>query len=525
MENKSNILLKKEITLICIVLLFFLLIVSKLFYYCIIKYSRITNIYGDANYENFLKKRGDIVDKNGVLIATDVKVKDLFINKALIDDEKYTAKILSKVLNVKYLAILNKINSNKNKANLILIKKHILPKEEYNLWKSGLPCIVYEDELKRFYPHSNLFSHIIGYTDIDRNGISGLERYYDKLLKGNKQLKLTLDIRIQSILHDILKEAKNEYNANFAVGIISEVKTGNIISAVSIPDFNPNSNNKTDGNSMFNRITYGLYEMGSVFKTFSIANAIDNNIVTKNTIFDVSNPIKYNNFLIRDENHIKKAILTVKEIFAQSSNIGTVQIAKKVGINKELQFFENLGLLEKVNTDILEISLPIQPRIWKEINLYTISYGYGLAITPLHLIMATNAILNDGVYVSPRFSYEKKQVIKQVVSKKTSDVMKELFSETIKSGTGKNLLSINDYKIGGKSGTAIKMQKDGKYVRGINNKASFIAAFPINNPKYSVFVLIDSPTIDGKTGTGSSVGVPVIKKIIEKIIPVLGVNY
>lgn len=524
MENEDNILLKKEIVLIGVLVLFSLLIISRLFYYSIIKYNKITNIYSNENYGRNLKKRGDIVDRNNVLIATDIKVKNLFINKTLMDNDEYTAKVLSNILNVKYSTILNKIKSSKDKANLILIKKHVLPKEEYNLWKSDLSCIVYEDELKRFYPHGNLFSHIIGYTDIDRNGIAGLEKYYDNLLKNNKQLKLTLDIRIQSILREILKETKNKYGANFVVGIISEVKTGNVIAAVSIPDFNPNSNNKSDGNSMFNRITYGLYEMGSVFKTFSIAAAIHNNVVTKNTNFDVSNPIKYNNFLIRDENHIRKPVLTVKEIFAQSSNIGTVQIARKTGINRELQFFEDLGLLEKIDTDIPEVSLPIQPRIWKEINLYTISYGYGLAITPLHLITATNAILNNGIYISPRFSYQKEQITKRITSEKTSSVMKELFSETIKSGTGKSLLDIDDYKIGGKSGTAIKMQKDGKYVRGINNKASFIATFPINNPKYSVFVLVDSPTVDGKTGTGSSVGAPVIKEIIKQIIPVLGID-
>ena len=523
MENENSVLLKKELTIICIIVLFFFLIVARLFYYSIIKYRKVTNIYSNENHENSLQKRANIVDKNGVLIATDVKVKNLFINKTLIDDSKSTAKTLSKILDIKYSTILNKIKASKDKANLILIKKHVLPKEEYDLWKSNLSCILYEDELKRFYPHGNLFSHIVGYTDIDRNGIAGLEKYYDSFLKdNNKQLRLTVDIRLQSILHEILNNAVDKYKANFAVGIISEVKTGNVIASVSIPDFNPNSVQKSNGDKMFNRITYGLYEMGSVFKTFSIAGALENNIVTKNTLFDVANPIKYNSFLIRDENHIKKQTLTVKEIFSQSSNIGTVQIAKKTGINKELHFFENLGLLEKIDTDIAETSLPIQPRIWKEINLYTISYGYGLAITPLHLITATNAILNDGIYISPRFSYEKKQITKRVASSKTSNVMRELFNETIKSGTGKALLDINEYKIGGKSGTAIKMQKDGKYTRGINNKASFIASFPINNPKYTVFVFIDSPTIDGKTGTGSSVGAPVIKEIIKQIIPVLG---
>lgn len=522
--KKYDDILIKQLILVFVILSFFLLIISKLFYYCIIKYDKISDVYQNNNFNYSTRRRHDIVDKHDILIATDVKVKTLFINKSLIDNPKEVAKKLSKILNLNYSSILTKIKSSENKANLILIKKHILPKEELKLWNSDLPCIVFEDDLKRFYPQGNLFSHIVGYTDIDRIGISGIEKYYNNFLLDDKnsKLKLTFDIRIQSILRDILINSLEKYHANFAVGIISEVKTGNILAAVSVPDFNPNIIDVNDNNKMFNRITYGLYEMGSVFKTFSIASAIENNIVNKNTVFDVSNPIKYNNFMIKDENHIKKHNLTVKEIFAQSSNIGTVQIAKKVGIDRELAFFENLGLLEKIDTDISEISLPIQPRIWREINLYTISYGYGLAITPLHLITATNAIINDGIYISPRFSYEKNQITREITSKNTSKMMRELFSETITNGTGKYLLDINNYNLGGKSGTAIKMQKNGKYIRGINNKASFIVSFPMNDPEYTVFVLVDSPTVNGKTGTGSSVGAPIVKEVVKHIIPVLG---
>lgn len=525
MANKDDILLRKQIVLISVIILFFMLIVSRLFYFCVIEHNRVVDTYKFSNSEISFKKRNNIVDRNGILIATDIKVKTLFINKSLIDDPEHVAKVLSKTLDVKYSFILNKIKASKNKANLILIKKHILPKEEFGLWNSGLSCIVLEDDVKRFYPNKNLFSHIVGYTDIDGNGISGIEKYYNDFLsnKKNGNLKLTFDIRIQSIIRDILLKSKEKYNANFVVGIVSEIKTGNIIAAVSVPDFNPNLLNTADSDSMFNRITYGLYEMGSVFKTFSISAAIENKVVSKNSVFDVGNPIKYDNFTIKDENHIKKKSLTVKEIFAQSSNIGTVQIAKKTGVEKVLHFFEDLGLLEKIDVDIVETSLPIQPRIWKEINLYTISYGYGLAITPLHLVMATNAILNNGVYISPRFSYEKNQLIKKVVDSNTSKIMKELFSETIMNGTGKILLDINDYDIGGKSGTAIKMQKDGKYTRGIDNKASFIASFPMKDPKYTVLVFVDSPTVNGKTGTGSSVGAPIVKEIIQQIIPVIGI--
>ena len=499
------------LVILCICVLY-VIIVSRLFYFSVIKYE-------DKFDRISLKEnnRKNIVDKNGVVIASNIKVKNLYLNSDLIEDKDFIAKELSKILKLDYDFIYEKIDRPKNK--FVLIKKNIFPQDEYKIRHLPIASIVFEEDYLRFYPHSNLFSHVVGYVNGDKDGALGIEEYYDSYLKyyASDNLKLTLDVRIQEAMRDELLKAKEQYKANFMVGIIMETETGNILGMVSLPDFDPNDVKK-DSNT-FNFATYGNYELGSVFKVFTFANGIENAGLKKDTMFDVSNKIKYGNFVINDTRNItKKKKINLSEAFALSSNLVAVQIAEELGIKKQVKFFESIGLLEKLNLDIKQTVLPLQPRRWSEINLMTIAYGYGIAVSPLHVLSATNAILNNGFLVTPRFSYNfDKQIKKKIASDETSNIMRDLFYNTVEKGTAK-LVKIDGLRIGGKTGTARKNTKNG-YKEG-EHIVSFVGGFPIDKPKYSIIVIADRPKIDEDyDGTGGTVAASVAKEIILNALP------
>ncbi|MBR2141244.1 MAG: penicillin-binding protein 2 [Rickettsiales bacterium] len=510
-------LCSKVTIIISCVAIIFSVIVARIFYLTIIRYDKSFDkkIFYDPVY-----KRVDVVDRNNVVVASNIKVKTLYLNKDLIDNEKFIAKELSRTLDLDYDFIYKKI-TNKTKSKYILIKKNIFPAEENILRQLPIASLIFEDDLLRFYPHNNLFSHVLGYVDADKEGVIGIEEYYNDYLKNidNKPIKLTMDLRIQEALRDELLKAQEKYKANFVVGILMEIKTGNVLGMVSLPDFNPNK--IKDGDNTFNFATYGNYELGSVFKMFTFANAVENNLINENTKFDVSKELNFGNYVVKDIRSImSKKEITAKEGFSTSSNLVASQIAKRIGVDKQLKFFEELGLLEKLNININQRVLPLQPRKWRDINLITISYGYGIAVSPLHVISATNGILNDGKLITPRFTYDfDKQIAKQVVSHKTSVVMRQLFKNAVINGTGK-LVYIDGLNIGGKTGTARKNSKSG-YQEG-EHIASFVGAFPIDNPQYSIFVVADRPKVNSEQdGTGGGVATVIAREIILKALPFL----
>ncbi|MDR2760444.1 MAG: penicillin-binding protein 2 [Rickettsiales bacterium] len=461
---------------------------GRIFFLSVIAYSPITQKNRGALLENSLARRADIVDRNGKLLATDLKTKDLYLVRELLENEEDAAKQLANVLNLDEKYIYERITKSKSKN--ILIKRHILPPLEKRLRRLPIAALSFSNSLLRYYLHGNLFANVIGYTDIDRNGVIGMENFYDDYLReGEEPLKLTLDLNVQNILYNKLTEAQEHYRSNFIIGIVSEIKTGNIIAAIALPDYNLNKND--DKMNSFNKITQGLYELGSVFKIFTIANALEHKIVKKDTIMDVSQPIEYETFKIKDGRSVKKKSLTVAEVFSFSSNIGAAKLSESLGKEKQQKFFDSIGLLERINTDFNQTALPLQPRIWKKINLITVAYGYGVAVSPLHIIQAANAVINDGNFISPRFSYNfDKQTRRKVLSKETSDIIKGFFSLTTKSGTAAGN-GIDGLDFGGKTGTSEK-NIGGNYKKG-EHLASFIAAFPMKDPQYSIMISIDRP--------------------------------
>lgn len=513
--------LSRKISLIIVsILIVFFILIIRIFYLMIVQYNNSfdKNVFYDPIY-----KRVDIVDKNNVVVASNINVKTLYLNKELIENEEFIAKELSNILKLKYDFIYKKI-TNKTKAKYILIKQNIFPQEEQLIKQLPIASIVFEDDLLRFYPHNNLFSHILGYVDMNKNGVIGVEEYYNSYLKnnGNEPIKLTLDLRIQEVLREELLNSQEKYKTNFVVGIVTEIKTGNVLGAVSLPDFNPNK--LRDRNNTFNFATYGNYELGSVFKIFTFANGIETGVVNENSMFDVSKELNFGNYIVKDIKSIMdRKQISIKQGFSLSSNLVATQIARKIGVDNQVKFFENIGLLEKLNIDINQTTLPLQPRRWRDINLITISYGYGIAVSPLHVISATNGILNDGKLITPRFTYNfNQQVEKNILSKKTSTVVKDLFKNTTINGTAR-LAYIDGFDIGGKTGTARKISKDG-YMKG-EHIASFVGAFPIDNPKYSILIIADRPKINNELdGTGGSVATSITKNVILKMLPFLDIK-
>jgi cell division protein FtsI (penicillin-binding protein 3) len=337
-------------------------------------------------------------------------------------------------------------------------------------------------------------------------------------MKG-EDLHLSLDVRVQDILHDELQNGMEEYRAKAAAGLVMDVNSGEILALSSLPGFDSNLQNEASPDQRFNRVTNGVYELGSVFKVLTNANAFEDNLVKMTDVYNVHEPIKYGRFTIKDDHAVKNE-MTVAEVFAYSSNIGTVKIAEKIGAENQKDFLEKMGLLKKIDVEFPGMGRPIYPKTWREINLYTISYGHGIAITPLHLALAVSAISNGGTLYKPSFLKLTKQPKGQnVIKEKTSDVMRKMLRKVVLEGTGRNA-NIEGYEIGGKTGTANRAESG-----GYNEKltmASFVAVFPISQPKYLVYIIFDRPNYS--FNTGGMVATPVAGRVVKNIAPLLGVR-
>lgn len=496
----------------CISAGFIALIIRLLFIVILNDDDNVGNIYStDKN-----PKRSDIVDRNGVIVATDLDIKLLYCNNTLIRNPQYVAKKLSETFsNLEYQVLLKKLTQSKD--GWVLIRRNITPKQEKLINNLNIAGLIFEDSKVRIYPQQSSLSHILGYTDLDNKGLAGIEKEYDDFLSASSQdLKLATDIRIQEILNHELKKAIIKFKAEAAFGIIMNVKNGEILALSSLPNFDPNNQGSATNNEKFNKATYGVYELGSVFKIFNHALAFENNLIESGEIFDIKKAIKFGRFKI-DDDHKDKDKLTTEEVFTESSNIGSVRISQRFEKNQQKEFLDKIGLLQKINTDFPSLGTPIYPKRWGKIRSATISFGHGIAVTPLHLVTAVSAILNDGKLINPSFiKTTNNPEFKQVISPSTSKIMRGLMEQTVEIGTGKNT-KIKHYKIGGKTGTA-EMAEKGKYNKN-KTLASFVSSFPINDPKYIIYVGIDRPNYI--FNTGGMVAAPVTKNIIINILPII----
>jgi len=473
--------------------------------------------------------RADIYDRSGVLMATTLDTVSVFADPTRILDPIDAAKKMTSVLqDLSQASVVSKLSS---KRNFVWLKRHLTPKQQKQINSLGIPGVFFRKEEKRFYPLGPLAAHVIGYTDVDNKGIAGVERYFDEGLSGRNgskvaPVKLSVDVRVQHALRDELTRFMSIFRAVGAAGMVMDVKTGEVLGMASLPDFDPNRPQDFPSKTKFNRATLGVYEMGSTFKTFTTAMALDTRSVSLKDGFDATKPIRVAGFRIRDD-HPKKRWLSVPEIYIYSSNIGTAKMADSIGPKRHKAFLRKLGLLDKPVIEMPEVGAPLLPLRWNSLETMTISYGHGLSVSPLQLSTAVGAIVNGGMYIKPTILKKSKEDIsegKRVIRKKTSDTVRRLMRLVVEKGTGSKAAA-EGYLVGGKTGTAEKAV-NGRYKRDAL-LTSFVSAFPMNNPRYVVFAMLDEPKGNASThgfrGAGWTTA-PIVSRLITRLGPLLGVK-
>jgi cell division protein FtsI (penicillin-binding protein 3) len=468
--------------------------------------------------------RADITDRNGVVLATTMPTASLYANPQHVRDPEGAAEQLARVL-----PELNAANLRARLASdrsFVWLQRNLTPRQQYEVNRLGIPGFYFQREQRRFYPHGTLTPHVVGFTGVDNQGLAGIEQSFDDVLRGTAQrLHLSLDLRIQHLLAQELGNAMQTFSAVGAAGVVMDARTGELLAMVSLPTFDPEKPAAAVADARFNRASLGIYEMGSVFKIFTTAMALDNGVVTLTDGYDVRQPIRVARFTIRDY-HPKNRWLSVPEIFMYSSNIGTVHMVMDAGTPAQQVFLKRLGLLQPAAVELSEVGDPLVPSPWREINTMTISYGHGLAVSPLQLTGAVATVVNGGHEVRPTLLRQdpvQRAEGAQLISAETSETMRQLMRLVVVKGTGRKA-NAEGYLVGGKTGTADKQVGRG-YARNARI-ASFVGAFPMDDPRYVVFAMIDEPKPTKETfgyATGGWVAAPLVGRLVERMAPLLGI--
>lgn len=476
--------------------------------------------------------RADITDRNGVLLATSLETASLYADPALIKDPVQVAKALSKAIpGISYGDALEKLQ---RKGRFIWLKRNLTPAEQYRILELGEPGLQFQTEYTRIYPQGPLAAHMVGYGSVDGQGLAGVERSFnDLLLKGGKPLALTIDIRLQHILRRETKQAMSEFTAKGGAGIIMDVVTGEILAATSLPDFDPQNPSSAAQDQIFNNITLGVYEPGSTMKIFSTAALLELKNPSLGMTFETTKPLKVGRHTIHDY-HPEDHPLNIPEIFMHSSNIGSALMGQMVGTEGLKNFYKDLGLLDPVSIEIDEKGRPLVPNPWRDISTLTASFGHGVSVSPLHIVAASSSIVRGGTLVKPTLVLDEalaKGVKKpenkdeiRIVSPQTSHRMRQLMRLVVTDGTAK-MAEVPGYNVGGKTGTAEKIV-NGRYDHK-KQISSFLGFFPMEAPRYAVFIMVDEPRGNKKSygyATGGWVAAPAVGRVISAMAPLLGME-
>ena len=469
--------------------------------------------------------RSDILDRSGNVLATDLTMASLYADPLNILEPAKAAAAITRILpdldTNKVLSLL------KRKRRFVWIKRHLSPRQQQAIHQLGIPGLDFRREYRRVYPHGSLMAHALGYVDIDNHGIAGIEKNFDaRLQRESGPVYLSLDVRVQHKLRTELLTSMTRYQATGAAGLVLDVTNGEIISMVSLPDFDPNTPSKVMDGQHFNKASLGVYELGSAFKILTSAIALNEGIITFRDGYDTSKPIRISGFTIKDH-HGKNRWLSVPEIFIYSSNIGAGRMALDIGAKTQKLYFGKLGLLEPADTEIPEIGLPIIPTNWSRTQAVTIGFGHGISVSPLQLSAAVAASVNGGVFFQPTFIRRSKTNTfdrgSRVFTEATSSKIRRLLRLSVLDGTGKNAAA-EGYIVGGKTGTAEK--KTGAGYDKDMLISSFVGVFPMTKPRYAIFAMLDEPIGTKETfgrATGGWVAAPIIKRVVEQIAPILGI--
>ena len=489
----------------------------------------------DGPQSRVTASRPDIVDRNGEVLATDIKTASLFAEPRRIVDADEAIEKLSTVLpEIDYEQTYRKLKSG---AGFVWLQRQLTPKQQADIMALGIPGLGFRTEKRRFYPSGETSSYIVGLTNIDNQGISGMEKYIDEqglsdlqasglaVARDLKPVKLSIDLRVQHVVRDEIAAGLERYRAIGAGAVVLNIKTGEVMAMASVPDFDPNNPYNAQDKDRLNRMSAGLYEMGSTFKSFTSAMALDSGKATMNSRFDASHPIRVGHQAIHDF-HGKNRVLSLPEVFLYSSNIGSAREAELVGIEGHREFLHRLGILDRMQTELPEVARPTEPKVWKQVNSFTIAFGHGVSTTPLQAAVGCAALM-QGYLIEPTFLVRSEEeamaVAKRVVSDKTVEGMRYLYTLNAEKGSARNARAPG-YRVGGKTGTAEKVI-NGRYSKDLNFN-TFVAAFPMDEPQYLVFTIADAPHPEkpGMTDVAANNAGVMAGNIIRRSAAMLGVK-
>ncbi|WP_426407144.1 peptidoglycan D,D-transpeptidase FtsI family protein [Bradyrhizobium ganzhouense] len=490
-----------------------------------------------ASQEVVATARPDIVDRNGDILATDVKAGSMFGEpRRIIDKDEAIELLTATVPDLDETEVRERLKSRKG---FIWLKREITAKQQQEIHKLGIPGIGFLRENKRVYPTGNEVAHLIGLVNIDNQGIAGMEKWLDNQGLADlhragfatdrlqRPIELSVDLRVEHALRDELLKAKEKFHTKAASGLVTNVNTGEIIAMVSVPDFDPNNPKEAHDPDRINRLTTGVYEMGSTFKAFTLAMALDTGKYGLDSLWDARGPLHYGKFAIHDDEP-KGRFLTMKEVFTFSSNVGAARIALSQGVEGHKAFLRKMGQLERLRTELPESASPILPRRWSELNTITIAFGHGMAVAPLQAVMGVSALANGGLLIPPTFlkrsEEEARAIAKRVIKPETSDKMRFLMRLNAEIGTAKRA-NVPGYYIGGKTGTAEKVV-NGRYAKK-RVLTAFTAILPADKPKYQLLIMLDEPQplkeTYGQIASGWN-AVPTAGNVITRIGPLLDIE-
>jgi len=497
---------------------------------------QMADVQGYGAEQALSASRPDILDRNGRILATDIKTPSLYADPRQIIDVDDAIDQLTQLL--------PDIDGNQLRADLkadrafVFVRREMTPAQQAKVHALGIPGLGFVEESRRIYPSGPTASHILGHVSIDNVGLAGIERFIDShglaalqqagmaTGQGQRPVSLSIDLRVQHALRAELLAAQERYRAEAASGVILNAHSGEIVALVSLPDYDPNDGASALKPDRLNRVTGGVFELGSTLKVFTTAMALDEGVATLKDSYDASKPIRVASFTI-DDYHGKHRWLSVPEIFIYSSNIGAARMALDVGVERHQAFLRRLGLLDRLDTELPETATPLVPAKWREITTMTAAFGHGISVTPLQVASGVAALVNGGYLVPPtllpRGRAEARALAAPVVKERTSQAMRYLMRLNVEAGTATKA-DIEGFRLGGKTGTAEKIE-NGRYAR---NKllSSFVGAFPSEDPEYVVLVVLDEPHGTAETKGYATAGwnaAPTTGRIVERIAPMLGV--
>ena len=476
--------------------------------------------------------RADLTDRNGELLARDLPVSDLYARPKYFNDKSWAARHLAAATGTNARRLEKAFETARHPY--VLVARQVTPDTEARVMQLGLPGLEFEPGTMRYYPDGRTAAQVTGITDLDNNGISGLELGLEPEIRAaaapgheRGQVATSIDMRVQYILAHELERARTTFTAKAAGGIVMDVNSGEVLGLVSLPDFDPNQRSLAPGDSRRNIMTQDVYELGSVFKIFSFAMALDDHTLRLDEVFPINRNYKVGRYTIHEAERLP-ATLAARDVLAQSSNIGTSQIVLRSGAALQRAFLDHLGLLSPVKSELPETARPLFPAVsnWGQIETATIGFGQGISVSPLSFVRATAEMVNGGRRITPTFLRQKDGDRRgvQVIARDTSLQMRDLLRYVVTNGSGKKA-DVEGYDVGGKTGSAQVPGPNGRYLpRAL--RTSFVAVFPAHKPRYIVFVLLDQPHGTKETAGFALAGwtaAPIAGRVIQRIAPLLGV--